>query len=312
MITHKYRSLDVAVEGGSLRVGVWDPIEVSEGAAVPSVLAVHGITSSHLAWPLVVSQLPGTRVIAPDLRGRGSSRDVEGPAGMRAHAADLVAVLDALGVDALPVVGHSMGAFVAVVLARFAPSRVSRLVLVDGGLPLDAPAGLEPAELVQAILGPTAERLSMRFASVADYLGFWRGHPAFAGDWTPELETYFAYDLAPAGDELRSATSLRVTTEDTIDMNGTTVIADALDALAERGRPVLLVTVPRGLRDETPGLYAPEHLARMLERYPVVRHEPLPDLNHYTVVLGSRGAQLLGGVLRAELSASPPPRPARG
>lgn len=301
MITHKYRSIDVAVAGGRLHVGVWDPIEVAEGARVPDVLAVHGITASHLAWPFVVSQLRGFRVIAPDLRGRGSSRDVHGAAGMRAHAADLVAVLDAFDIDEVPVVGHSMGGFVAVTLAHVAPTRVSRVVLVDGGLPLDAPADAAPDELVQAILGPTAERLSMRFDSVADYLDFWRDHPAFAGEWTAELETYFAYDLVPVETQLRSATSLETTTDDTIDMNTGTGLRDALDSLAEWGRPVTMISVPRGLRDEMPGLYAPEHLERMLERFPVVRHVALPDLNHYTVVMGERGAAALGEVLRAEL-----------
>src|SRR5690606_16543776 len=126
------------------RVGVWDPIEVAAGEQAPDVLVVHGITASHLAWPFVVSQLPGKRVIAPDLRGRGSSSTLVGSAGMRAHAADLVAVLDALGAESVPVIGHSMGGFVAVVFAHVAPERVSQLVLVDGGLPLDAPADLAP------------------------------------------------------------------------------------------------------------------------------------------------------------------------
>lgn len=301
MITHKYRSVDVQVNGGMLRVGVWDPIAFVEGAAVPSVLAVHGITSSHLAWPLVVAQLPSTRVIAPDLRGRGSSRDVEGAGGMRAHAADLIAVLDHFGLAEVAVVGHSMGAFVAVALAHIVPERVSRLTLVDGGLPLDAPADLAPEQLVQAILGATAERLSMKFASVDAYLDFWRVHPAFIGEWTPELEQYFAYDLVPAGAQLQSATSLQTTTDDTVDMNTGTLLASALGGLEAWGRPVAFLTVPRGLKDETPGLYAPERLASLLEQYPTVRHIDLGDFNHYTVVLGVAGARALGEVLRVEL-----------
>lgn len=301
MITHKYRTLDVDVEGGSLRLGIWDPIEVAEGATVPAVLAVHGITSSHLAWPFVVSQLPGTRVIAPDLRGRGSSNDVEGPAGMRAHASDLVAVLDALEIESLPVIGHSMGGFVGVALACLAPERVSQLVLVDGGLPLDAPAGMKPEQLVQAILGSTAERLSMRFESVLAYLDFWRAHPAFAGEWTPELETYFAYDLVPDGAALHSATSLATTTDDTVDLNTGTTLTEALASLEAWGKPVLFITVPRGLQNELPGLYPAEHRERVLAPYPTVRHTELDGLNHYTVVMSAEGARGLGEVLRAEL-----------
>lgn len=303
MITHKYRTVDVLVDGGSLRVGVWDPIEVGENTDVPSVLAVHGVTSSHLAWPFVVSQLPATRVIAPDLRGRGSSNTVVGTSGMRVHATDLETVLDFFGMKSIPVIGHSMGGFVAVMLAHVAPSRVERLVLIDGGLPFDVPAGLDPGQLVQAILGATADRLRMHFESVAEYLDYWRRHPAFAGAaWSSEVEAYFAYDLTPMGAQLRSATSLQTTIDDTIDMNTGTALTEALDALARSTSPVLFVTVPRGLSDEPPGLYPPQYLSRILPRMPAVRHVALDDLNHYTVVMSQQGAVQLGAVLRSELT----------
>ncbi len=71
-----------------------------------------------------------------------------GRAGLDAHARDLIAVLDALGVERAVVVGHSMGAFVALVLGDLYPERVSRVVLVDGGLPLDLPAGLSTDDVI--------------------------------------------------------------------------------------------------------------------------------------------------------------------
>lgn len=304
MITHKYRTLDVPVSGGSLRVAIWDPIDVTEGADVPSALAVHGITSSHLAWPLVVEQLPGTRIIAPDLRGRGASRDVTGPAGMRAHAADLVAVLDALGIGALPVVGHSMGAFVSVVLADTAPERVARLELLDGGLPLDVPTGLTTEQLVAAVLGPTAARLALRFDSVNAYLDFWRAHPAFAEEWGPEIEACFAYDLVPEGARLRPATSPQTTAEDTADLNAAgpdSAILNALATLAQSSVPARFISVPLGLQGQAPGLYAGEHLARILPRFPHLGHVRLDGLNHYTMVMSRPGAAALGALLRPVL-----------
>jgi lipase len=281
---HPYRTMDVPVSGGALRVGIWDAV----GPHTADVLLVHGITSSHLAWPFVVDALPdGMRAIAPDLRGRGASRDVRGPAGMAAHADDLAAVLDALGIGSSPVVGHSMGAFVSVVLAARHPERVSRLLLVDGGLPLDVPPGLTPDEVVQSVLGATADRLHMRFADVAEYLAFWRAHPAFAADWSEPLERYLAYDLVPEGDALRPATSYATTVEDTIDLNTGTAIGDALARLAH---PAVLLTAPRGLRDEQPGLYEEGHLAGLLARHPGIRHERVPGVNHYTIVLAPEGA----------------------
>jgi len=295
--THTYRTVDVAVRGGALRVGVWDPV----GPATADVLAIHGVTASHLAWPFVVERLPGVRVIAPDLRGRGRSNGVTGEAGMAAHSDDLAAVLDALGVTRATVVGHSMGAFVAVVFAHRHPDRVARLVLVDGGLPLDVPEGLTPDELVTRILGPTAARLSMRFADVDAYLDFWRGHPAFRQAWTPELERYLAYDLVPDGAVLRPATSYATTAEDTADMNTGTALPDALAALRH---PTLLLTAPRGLLDEEPGLYAPDHLERILAAHPDVRHRRIEGCNHYTIVMSPRGADAVSGALVRELESA--------
>ena len=292
---HAYRTLDVPVSGGDLRVGVWEP----EGEAVATVLAIHGVTSSHLAWPFLVAQLPGVRVIAPDLRGRGVSRDVQGAAGMAAHADDMDAVLEALGFDQLPVIGHSMGGFVAVVLADRHPSRVSRLVLIDGGLPLDVPTGVEPEQLVQLILGPTAERLSRRWESVGAYVDeFWRDHPAFVDDWSAELEEYIAYDLVPDGDAFRPATSYQTTVDDTIDLNVGCTVHDALSRLSV---PATFLTVPRGLQNETPGLYPPAHLARQLAQFPQVHHVALEDLNHYTVVMSARGAAVLAPLVEQEI-----------
>ena len=296
---HTHRTIDVPVVGGDLRVGVWDPADAPADA--PAVLALHGVTSSHLAWPFVVDELPGVRVIAPDLRGRGASNALEGPAGLAAHAADLAAVLDALGLGAVPVIGHSMGAFVAVALAHRHPGRVSRLVLVDGGLPLAVPEGLTPEQLVAAILGPTAERLQRRWRDVDEYISeYWAEHPAFADSWSDELEEYIAYDLVPDGELLRPATSRRAMVQDTADMNTGDLLPAALAGLVQ---PALFVSVPRGLQNESPGLYPPAHRDRVLAEHPHIRHIPLADLNHYTVVMSARGAAALRPLLRAELSA---------
>lgn len=303
--SHTYRTIAVPVAGGDLRVAVWDPIDEGTSAvtdAAPSVLLIHGVTSSHLAWSFVVDRLSGVRVIAPDLRGRGGSNTLIGPAGMRAHAQDLAATLDALGVDRTVVVGHSMGAFVAVSFADLYEHRVKRLVLVDGGLPLDVPQGLDAATMMSSVLGPTAARLSMRFADADAYLDFWRVHPAFQDPWTPELEAYFAYDLVEDGEgALRPATSYATTAEDTVDQNSGTTLTDAISRLRH---PARFVTASRGLQNEEPGLYAPAHLARVLAESPAVEHERLDDLNHYTIVLSDAGADAVGQIIREELSAA--------
>jgi alpha-beta hydrolase superfamily lysophospholipase len=65
----KRQEIDVPVDGGLMRVGVWG----TRLPGAPVVLAVHGITASHVGWELLARQLPHAWVVAPDLRGRGRS-----------------------------------------------------------------------------------------------------------------------------------------------------------------------------------------------------------------------------------------------
>ena len=102
------------------------------GGAEP-VVFLHGFpTSSHL-WSDVVSLLPdGRRLIVTDLLGYGrsdrpSGRDVSIPG----HGARTIALLDALGINRACIVGHDVGGGIAQWLAVHAPTRVSRLCLVN-------------------------------------------------------------------------------------------------------------------------------------------------------------------------------------
>ncbi len=298
-MTDRYRAVDVPVPGGSLRVGVWE----ASVAEAPTALLVHGVTASHRSWQLVAEQLPDVRLIAPDLRGRGRSHpDTPAglPTGMAAHADDMAAVLDDLGVERPLVVGHSMGGFVGVVLADRHPLRVARLLLVDGGLPLAVPEGLSAEEVIAFVLGPTAERLAMRFATVEDYHDFWRRHPAFASDWSPALEEYLAYDLVGEEPGLRPATSYDVMASDTVDLNTGTALAGALSRLRH---PTHLLTAPRGLLDETPGLYEAGRLAELLEGVEEISAREVEGVNHYTITMGEKGAAAVAEAVRAELAA---------
>lgn len=297
-MTHTYRTIDVRVAGGDLTVGIWD---VEDNPDAPTALLIHGITASHRSWPFVAGQLPAVRIVAPDLRGRGRSNQLDGDAGMAVHARDLAAVLDKLDIDHAVVVGHSMGAFAALVFAHLYPQRVDRIVLIDGGLPLDVPTGLSSDQVIAHVLGPAADRLAMRFESVEDYLDFWRQHPAFAGDWSAGVEDYLTYDLVGVAPELHPSTSYEVMTDDTIDLNTGDAIVKALTSLAH---PTLFVTAPKGLFDQVPGLYAGDRLKEMLVAMPNLRHQEIPDVNHYTIVMSDRGAAATAKLIAEEVAAS--------
>lgn len=291
------REIDVAVDGGNLRVAVWEP----DGAVRGEVVAVHGITSSHLAWQWLADAAPDLRIVAPDLRGRGRSQEVAPGQGMATHADDLAAVVETLGLDRPVLLGHSMGAFVSVVAAHRHPDIARALILVDGGLPLGIPEGVTADQAMTQVLGPTAQRLQMRFADVDAYLDFWHQHPAFTEAWCPELEDYFAYDLVPADGALRPATSYDTTARDTEDLIAGEDLPRAWKALA---LPTWMLTVPRGLTDQPPGLYPEPLLAPLLEGTDV-RHTRNPDFNHYTITMTPEGAATVAELLDDALLATP-------
>jgi len=288
-----YSTHDVPVAGGNLRVGDWRPSSSvdADPSAVPTVIAIHGITGSHVSWALVAGALPQVRLIAPDLRGRGRSAGLPGPYGMAAHAADLEAVIEALDLPPAILVGHSMGGFVAVVAADLYPNRFSEVILVDGGLPLAIPAGISKETLLAATLGPAAARLSMTFPDRAAYLEFWKKHPAFAGhQWSQAVVDYADYDLAGTEPQLRPSASLEAVRQDSMDLYDGGAALAALAGLASVKKPVTLLTAPRGLLNETPGLYSPSQVERWKTELPEVRFREVPDVNHYTIVLSAAGA----------------------
>jgi 2-succinyl-6-hydroxy-2,4-cyclohexadiene-1-carboxylate synthase len=114
----------VALDGAEL--------EVEATGRGPAVLALHGFTGTARTWaPLAAALRDQRRVLAPDLLGHGRSSAPADPAryALERQADDLSALLAAL--DAVPadVVGYSMGARLALVLALRHPSAVRGLIL---------------------------------------------------------------------------------------------------------------------------------------------------------------------------------------
>ena len=288
--------IDVPVEGGTLaafRFGAGD-----QDAGL--VIAAHGITANSRSWLPVARELgPRAQLVALDLRGRGESRDVPGPFGIDAHAADVLAVLDHLGVERAVVAGHSMGAYVAARLGAKQPSRVGGAVLVDGGLPLPGADAVDPEAFLDAFLGPSIARLGMRFESPQAYRDFWRTHPAFKppGVSDEDLAAFADHDLVGSPPELRSSVNESAVRADGRELIERGTLADGLEVRAT------LLRAARGLQDGpdpmVPSASAAEWAAADRGRREVV---DVADTNHYTITLGS-GAGTVADTIGAHASA---------
>jgi len=88
------------------------------------VLALHGWPQHHWAYrDLLADPPPGMRIIAPDLPGYGWSGPAPHKWAKEDVASDLLALLDALGLDRVLLVGHDWGAFVGYRMVLRAPER---------------------------------------------------------------------------------------------------------------------------------------------------------------------------------------------
>ncbi|MBL8967750.1 MAG: alpha/beta hydrolase [Spirochaetaceae bacterium] len=163
---------EIADQAPSGAGGPGRPGSPAEGSGKPALVLIHGLGDEADTWrhlfPLLSRDF---RLVAPDLPGFGRSLPGD-PAGFDSGiiaAADLVLdTMDAAGLGEAILVGSSLGAVVAELVAFRAPGRVRGLVLLDGGLPSprSLPAALVP--LVLPFLGPAAYR-SLRGKPEAAY-----------------------------------------------------------------------------------------------------------------------------------------------
>jgi pimeloyl-ACP methyl ester carboxylesterase len=102
----------------------------------PAVILLHGFgETSHMWLPLIAKLAAGHTVIAPDLRGAGSSAKPASGYDKKSLAVDIHALAQSLGEHKAIVVGHDIGLMVAYAYAAQYPAEVERIVLMDAFLP---------------------------------------------------------------------------------------------------------------------------------------------------------------------------------
>jgi pimeloyl-ACP methyl ester carboxylesterase len=129
------RERRVRVPDGELVV--WD-----HAGGPPDALLLHGIGHSGRQWDFFARAVDRRlRLVAPDARGHGDSPKPAAAYAPADFVADDAAILDALGLARVVLVGHSMGGAHAVAFALAHPERVSRLVVIDTGPVIEAAGG---------------------------------------------------------------------------------------------------------------------------------------------------------------------------
>jgi pimeloyl-ACP methyl ester carboxylesterase len=279
------QELDQQLPGVSLHYQTW-------GAPNPdrAVVLIHGLTANHMTWALLGPHLAnaGYFVIAPDLRGRGLSGKPPQGYGVAIHAADLLALLDALNIGQADIVGHSLGAVIAMYLGAVHPARVRKLTLIDAG-------GKIPEDTAQAI-SASVSRLGASYPSLDAFLALMRQLPMIT-EWTPLWEDYFRYDaeVRPDG-TVASRVPRSAIEEESLALALTR--SEALPDLIHK--QTLLIRATVGLLGPDRGFILPRDEAeRVRDVIAGCQLVEIADTNHYTVVTVPAFADAVSAFLSA-------------
>lgn len=102
----------------------------SDGSG-PPVILIAGMLSDSASWGVFVDPLAKQfTVIRPDNRTTGRTKPTLAPTSPQQNAADILALMDHLGIQKALIVGHSMGGYIAAELAARAPERCAALTLL--------------------------------------------------------------------------------------------------------------------------------------------------------------------------------------
>jgi pimeloyl-ACP methyl ester carboxylesterase len=118
------------VDAGGLRVNL---LEAGEG---DPVLLLHGWPQNNRMWREPITRLaPRYRLLAPDLRGFGQTEAPGTGYDGDTFARDQIALLDALGLERVKLIGHDWGGWTAFLLGLNFPDRIEQMIVVNAPHP---------------------------------------------------------------------------------------------------------------------------------------------------------------------------------
>ncbi len=267
---NKPRMKKVKGAGATLQARVW------EGKGEPVIL-IHGLTANLMCWDAMAGSLsPAHKVVAYDLRGRGLSEDPGAGYDIQAHVDDLAALMDRLKIGKANIVGHSLGASIALAFAAAFPERSSRLVLLDGA------GKLTEAQVKRVFQGikPSLERLDRVFPSESEFIKLMKAAPFFK-TWTRAHHEYFRYDLEKVEGGVRS----RVRRDRIMRESVNLVAFKPADLYKKVSCPTLILRAPEGMMGGRDALLPRNALKRMVGSIKRTWLVEIEGANHYSIII---------------------------
>lgn len=245
----------------------------------PALILLPGLTANARFFDGLISAglAPALRVIALDLRGRGETEQPDVGYSMAEHAADVLGLMDELGIEQVNLGGHSFGGLLTFYLAAHFPARFSRCVVID------APAEVHEGVVQQ--IQPSLDRLNARFESIDAYLDYVRKMPYFnEGWWDDDAEAYYRSDVRRLAD---GGVASVCRPEHIMQAVEATLEPDWPDLVSRIEQPTLLFRATDAFGPPgSPPILAADQASRTLAR---LRDGRLVELegNHFTALFGA-------------------------
>lgn len=253
---------------------------VEWGEQGPPIVLVHGLTANAFCFQAFADELARDhRVFAYDLRGRGDSDKPEKGYSVPVHAADLLKLIDELGLERPVLIGHSLGALISLYFAAHYPEKLSKLVLIDAGGPLP----WETPEEQPAWLTASISRLGIPVPSFQEYTQRLKAAPFLGPYWNEYVDVYFDHDVLR---EKNGSVVSKCYREGIIEEGLNFSEAKSEEQWGNVRVPTLLLRAGQGLFYDNDQLL-PEEVAAAIQRgIKDCRYVNFPTLNHYTIIFG--------------------------
>lgn len=253
---------------------------VKWGTQGPPIVCVHGLTANAFFFQAVADDLARDhQVYAYDLRGRGDSDKPEQGYSVPIHAEDLAQLIDAWGLERPIIIGHSLGALIALYFAAHYPTKLSKLILVDAGAPLPWNTPEEqPAWLTASI-----SRLGNSVPSFEEYIQRLKLAPFLGPYWNEYTDTYFEHDVKRSSDGSVASKCYRA---GVIEEGLRYSEARPEEQWANVQVPTLLLRAGQGMFSDNDQLLPEATAAAAHQSIKDCRFVNYTTLNHYTILFG--------------------------
>jgi 3-oxoadipate enol-lactonase len=259
--------------------------EISDSDSGQLAIGIPGLSANLRSFDVIYDALDGARhrKLAFDPRGRGrSAKTGPGTYGWPSHARDVIEMADQLQAETFDLIGWSMGSWIAMVVAKMAPERVRRVVLIDA-------VGL-PDESAKVPVYAGLDRLSAVFPSRDVFMSLARSLPHYR-PWEP-WERLFDYELV----DVEGGVSFRTQKPAPMEDEQYRLTQDPYMLWPALTMPVLLVRAAHEIPPKFGYILTRDDYDRFLREIPSARGVEI-EANHYTVGMAAGTARAVGDFL---------------